>query len=691
MKTNYTYLLAFLLLFSTSTVWSQTSDQDVNPCGISEKMDEYFKDHPEMESVIKADDKELEEFTQQFINSKKDDDTLIVPVVFHIIHMNGPENISRDIVLEAMARLNMDFAAENSDISQVIDEFQGIIPVTNIHFRLATLDPNGNCTNGVTRTYSTETLTGDQPQLGQLIQWPRNKYLNVYIVADIGGSASGGIIAGYTYRPPFLHNNPIYDGIVINDSFLGANNRTLTHEVGHWINLLHVWGDSNNAGLPGNCSMDDFVNDTPLCIGDLFTCNTSSESCGSLDNVQNYMNYSTCKYNFTQGQSDRMRASLNSSIAQRNNLWTEGNLAATGTDVEPTLCTADFHTDKTTVCINEAIEFFDDSYNGVISSWNWTFEGGTPATSNEEDPIVTYAEEGTYNVTLTAGDGVNEETTVKTNFIKVLRSGVQIPYNETFETVTSFPSDDWFISSIDDTEWEITDAAAAVGSKSAYLHNRIQSDGEIDELIYSTVDLSSLAAAELSFKFAYAKRNDDNTDVLKLGITRNCADSWIIKKRLKATTGTLVTADNQTTDFVPSADEWGEIVITLSSLYYIENFRYKFEMENGGGNNVYVDDIKIYDPTAVGINEVNKAALNYNVYPNPVNDQLNVEFNLLENTHVLGEIFDVTGRKVTTLFNSSYSLGTHRLNYNTSDLNAGVYFVKITIEGESFTKIIIKN
>ena len=79
------------------------------------------------------------------------------------------------------------------------------------------------------------------------------------------------------------------------------------------------------------------------------------------------------------------------------------------------------------------------------------------------------------------------------------------------------------------------------------------------------------------------------------------------------------------------------------------------------------------------------------MYPKPVNSQLNVEFNLLERTHVLGEIFDVTGRKIETLCDSDFSLGTHRVDYNLSDLNAGVYFVKITLEGESFTKRVIKN
>lgn len=687
MKTNYAYFLAFLFVFSTSAVWSQNDNEALTPCGTNEVMDQFILENPEMESVIRADQEELEEFTQQFINSKIDGDTLYVPVVFHIIHLDGPENISSDIVHESIARLNIDYMAMNADTANVIDPFKDLIPVTNIQFRLATIDPSGNCTSGITRTFSPETEIGDhETQL--LIQWPRNKYLNVWVVRNIESGA-----AAYSRYPSTVNNFPTYDGIVNRYDYLGANERTLTHEVGHWINLRHVWGDSNEPELLSNCSEDDLVSDTPLCIGNSGGCNTSYESCGSLDNVQNYMNYASCSINFTQGQSDRMRAALTSSIAQRNNLWTEANMAATGIDVEPTLCASEFYTDRTVVCLTDTIEFFDDSYNGVISTWNWIFEGGTPATSDEENPVVTYAnaEAGTYDVTLTVGDGLIEKTTVKTNFIDVLRSGVEIPYNETFETVAGFPSVDWSIFSIDNTEWEITENAAAVGSKSAYLNNRIQSDGEIDELIYATVDLSGLEAAEISFKFAYAKRNDDNTDVLKLGITRNCADSWVIKKRLKATTGTLVTADNQTSDFVPSADEWGEVVVALSSLYYIENFRYKFEMENGGGNNVYVDDIKIYDPTIVGINEVNKASLHYNVYPNPVNNQLNVEFNLLERTKVLGELFDVTGRKITTLFESDFSLGTHRLDYNTSDLNAGVYFIKITLEGESFTKRIIKN
>jgi PKD repeat protein len=687
MKLFYTPLFTLLFLFSITNLWSQTNET-VSPCGTTEMLERYIKNHPEEANQIIANDAELEAFTEEFINSKMDEDTLWIPVVFHIIHLNGSENISNDLVHESIARLNIDYMALNGDLDQIDPEFQPLIPETFIQFRLATKDPNGNCTSGITRTVSAQTNIGDQPDLGLLIQWPRNKYMNVWVVRDIELGA-----AAYTYRPgTFINNNPVYDGIVNRYDYLGFNQHTLTHEVGHWFNLLHVWGNSNNAGLPGNCSEDDFVNDTPLTTGNLGGCNLAYVSCGSHDNVQNYMNYSSCgTENFTQGQSDRMRAALNSNMAQRNNLWTPSNLAATGIDVIPTLCTADFHVTKNLICIDEEIQFIDDSYNGEIATWEWTFEGGIPETSIEENPYVYFGDAGMHSISLTVTDGENEVSTVKSDYIRVLPVGVSTPYNEIFDEASTIPNSYWFVISGDNNKWNLTTDAAAVGDKSVYLRNRIQSEDEKDELISSTVDLSSFSDGVLSFKFAFARKTDGDSDKMRVRITRNCGETWVVKKTIKASTGTMVTAPNQFSEFIPETDEWGEVSINLSSLYYIDNFRYKFEFTNGGGNNVYIDDIKIYDPTFVGINEVNKRALNYQVYPNPINNQLNIEFNLLEKTAILGEIYDVTGRKVKTLFNNDYSLGTHRLDFDTSDLKAGLYFVKISLEGESFTKRVIKS
>ena len=694
MRAFYLPLITFLLL-TTTGVWSQTNTE-VNKCGINLANEEAEKNFPGIIENANQYTLEFNKFVKQFVAEKGLDEAIYtIPVVFHVIYNDEGSNISSDIIHEEMEIINQDYNAANPDFGDVIPEFEGIKSDIQIEFKLAQKDPDGNCTSGITRTFSELTETGGD-DMKALIHWPREKYLNIWICKsiDFGGGGSG-VILGYAtfpefFAPPF--NYPSYlDGVVCIGDNIGYNTvyggRTTSHEIGHWIDLHHPWGDGQIETDCGN----DFVDDTPTTKGQPSGCNLTAVTCGSLDNVQNYMNYADCPVMFTNGQKDRMHAALNSSVAQRNQLWTTNNLDSTGVLEEPSLCAANFTFSKDRLCLGDEIQFSDDSYNGEIISWEWTFEGGTPATSSEENPIIVYNEEGFHSVTLTASDGENEVTETKSNIIYVLPSGAATPYNEVFDEVSSIPNDDWFVLTGDNTQWQITSDAAAVGTKSVYLRNRIQSDGAKDELISSTVDLSNVVEAEMTFKFAFAKKTDSDNDKLQVKATKDCGDKWNVRKTLKASTGSLVTAPNQFSEFTPNTDEWGEVSVGLSSIYHVENFRYKFVFTNGGGNNVYIDDIKIFDPTALGINEVNRAVLNYKVYPNPVSEQLNVEFNLLEKTNILGEIFDVTGRKVKTLFNNNYSLGTHRLDFDTSDLNGGVYFVKITLEGESFTERVIKN
>ena len=151
-----------------------------------------------------------------------------------------------------------------------------------------------------------------------LIQWPRNKYLNVWVCAEAGGAA------GYSLYPGSVNgfNDANMDGIVIQGSYTGSigtsNNyrsRVLTHEIGHWLNLRHPWGNSNSPGEADNCNQDDNVFDTPNTKG-WTTCNLEGESCGSLDNVQNYMDYAYCGKMFTIGQ----KAGTTSSMSRFNAL-----------------------------------------------------------------------------------------------------------------------------------------------------------------------------------------------------------------------------------------------------------------------------------------------------------------------------------------------------------------------------------
>lgn len=106
----------------------------------------------------------------------------------------------------------------------------------------------------------------------------------------------------------------------------------MSHEVGHWLNLMHLWGSSNSPGVSTNCNDDDGVTDTPNEVGAYFKCDKAFKSCGTLNMAQNFMTYTFCGVMFTEGQKTRAHAALNSTLAKRNKIWTETNLKATGVD-----------------------------------------------------------------------------------------------------------------------------------------------------------------------------------------------------------------------------------------------------------------------------------------------------------------------------------------------------------------------
>jgi len=208
---------------------------------------------------------ELSDWTEGFSEGARS--TYTLPVVFHIIHQYGSENISDEQVFDAMRVLNEDFNKENPDWDNVVSQFLPLVADVDIEFKLAKKDPQGNCTKGITRTVSALTNVGDQ-SMKNLIQWPRNKYLNVWVCAYADGAA------GYTLTPGGAALYAAADGIVMQHTYVGAigtgsvsRSRALTHEVGHWINLEHTWGGSNTPGLTSNCSTDDGVSDTPNTIG----------------------------------------------------------------------------------------------------------------------------------------------------------------------------------------------------------------------------------------------------------------------------------------------------------------------------------------------------------------------------------------------------------------------------------------
>ena len=636
---------------------------------------------PALIAAMDAARSELGTWTEGFSEGSRS--TYTVPVVFHIIHQYGSENISDDQVFDAMRVLNEDFNKQNADWDNVQAEFLPLVANIDIEFKLARKDPNGNCTKGITRTVSALTDVGDQ-SMKNLIQWPRNKYLNVWVCAYADGAA------GYTLTPGSAAVFAAADGIVMQHTYVGAigtgsvsRSRALTHEVGHWINLEHTWGGTNTPGVASNCGTDDGVSDTPNTVG-WTICSLNGATCGSpKDNVENFMEYSYCSKMFTNGQRTRMIAALNSTTAQRNQLITTSNLTATGVNLPEALCAVAFSADQRVVCQGATVTFTDDSYNAV-SSRTWSFDGGSPASANGETATVTYSAPGQYGVSLTASDGSTTLTSNQTAYITVLPvPGAQPPVQEGFEGISAFNVPEWFIDNPNaDNTWTVTTAAAYTGSKSARILNTATMDGRVDELMSRTIDMSGASQISVSFRYAYARRAASNDDALRFWTSSNCGDTWTLRKILRGSNN-LPTAPNTTASFVPNGpSQWAYTEITtISSSSHVPNFRFKFEFESDGGNNVYIDDINI-NGQPVGLEELIAEGAELLVMPNPADGAATALVNLRTAGALTLDVIDMTGRIAVTRNMGQRNAGPHRVELPIADLQAGAYFLRARMGSE---------
>lgn len=677
-------------VFLVSNSYSQSAD-GLKFCGAAEINNRLFEKHPE---AIKARE-ELEQFTKNFSEQKSQQPPVyIIPVVFHIIHEYGSENISDAQCEDAIRVMNEDYRKLNPDTDDIVTAFKPIASDCEIEFRLAKLDPNGNCTNGIERIVSPTTNVGDET--AKLNPWPRNRYLNIWVVRSIASGA-----AGYSQYPSAVAGNwgAAVDGIMVLSTYVGSigtgnysRSRTLTHEAGHWLNLAHCWGNSNSPGLSSNCSDDDGVTDTPNTIG-WTSCNLNGASCGSaLDNVQNYMEYSYCSRMFTAGQKSRMRAALNASTASRNNLWTSANLSFTGlNNNNPTPCApiADFYSDAQTVCAGSSITFSDQSFNGTPTSWNWTFTGGTPSSSTSQNPVVVYNTPGTYAVTLTAANSTGSDAITKTSFIRVESSSPDITggvFSESFETLTLSGSN-WTVLNDGGPAWAISNSSGFTGSKSMRINNLGSSVGDVDEFITPSFDLTQFPSPRLYYRYAYAQlpNSDASANTLRVMVSTDCGKTWSTRRTL--TGGGLATVPNQTATFVPTAGsttQWKQDNVVLSTFASSNNALVKFSFTAGGGNNIFIDDININSPT--GIFEPDAVEGSLVVFPNPSNGQLNVQFDLEHSSMVGLWLTDISGRLVHQVAPANMTAGSVTMQLDAGNLSSGMYLLSVDMEGRKITR-----
>ena len=264
---------------------------------------------------------------------------VVIPVVFHVLSKDtsAAENISKVQVLDAVRILNQDYNNTNTDSAAIAPAYRNNVANMGITFKLAGIDPNGNCTHGIDRITTIEADSGGA-DAAYLNGWPREKYLNIWTYSQLSTGLSTRVLSVWD-----VDTLPAQDGIVILSSYVGSigtgsisTSGTLTRLTAECFGLIRI----TYAGQ-GFCIDIDSVADTPPAA-ETSPCDTDILSCDghTFVNGQNYMGYTTCPLMFTNGQKQRVYGFLNRSTAGRNNLWTTDNLTATGTnDSVAVVCT----------------------------------------------------------------------------------------------------------------------------------------------------------------------------------------------------------------------------------------------------------------------------------------------------------------------------------------------------------------
>ncbi|MDB9775131.1 M43 family zinc metalloprotease [Vicingaceae bacterium] len=300
---NLTFFFSFFLTFNL-TLFAQ-----IERCGKDIKLQERLKENPELANIIDLQNKQIANYT---VNNKARA-VITIPVVVHVVYNTSSQNVSDAQIYSQINVLNEDYRRLNSDAVNTPSVFSGVD--TEIEFCLATSEPNGNPTTGITRTSTTYNEIGNTTRYYSTARggkdiWNRDNYLNIW-VCDLGP-----LYLGFAYAPNTAPSS--YDGLVIDPRYFGTigsaqapynKGRTATHEIGHWFNLEHLWG----AGF-GGCFSTDYVSDTPTQFEENYGClNHPSPSCNNNgDMFMNYMDYSddACMNAFTLGQKNRMIAAI---------------------------------------------------------------------------------------------------------------------------------------------------------------------------------------------------------------------------------------------------------------------------------------------------------------------------------------------------------------------------------------------
>ncbi len=559
--------------------------------------------------------------------------TYSIPVVVHVIHNGEPIgtglNISDAQIISQINVMNKDFQRLNLDAINTPFEFTDEAGSLDIEFVLAKQDQFGASTNGIQRVQGTKSVwtIADNTTFKAMSYWPAEDYFNIWVV-NIPS------FLGYAQLPvsnlPGLENSPddrLTDGIIVHYTAFGSNfeglgtfnldsdysrGRTATHEAGHFLGLRHIWGDESS------CSGTDYVEDTPNQASDYSgQCPTHPRvSCSSNDMFQNYMDYTddACMNLFTQGQISRMIVVLENSPRRFSLLNSDGDdpppalaldlairkissPAATscGGNVSPLI---EIQNLGTTTATSARIQL---KVNAVVVETNdvsLTLASEAVTTVSFQSVMQT---SGTFNyqVEVLLVNGIADERA--SNNVLSVSSTVPVtatlPINEGF---TPFPSG-WSIYNPDNsTTWAIKTISGYGNALFVDCYD-YENEGAIDRLITPIIDLTNEPQALLKFDRAHAIYSASNQERLRVIVSMVCDFNSATTEVFNKAGSALATAPQQTSPgFTPTASQWQTETISLNQ-FLGSKIQLAFEVVNGWGNNVYLDNIAIQTNQSIDI------------------------------------------------------------------------------------------
>lgn len=312
----------FVLLFFY-LIYNSTSFSQIKECG-TEEYNRLLADRIKLSGINNKQQptqSPLSSPEKQIAFKTVSNGIIHIPVVVHVVYRTLNESISDAQIQSQIAVLNKDFRKLNTDTNLIPAPWKTIAADCQIEFCLATKDPQGNPSTGIRYRKTTKTSFSISNEVKYTAQggddaWDASQYLNLW-VCNLGTA-----LYGYAQYPNLLAGSPLTDGVVINYFAFGTNGsavtpsnkgRTTTHEIGHWLNLIHIWGDDGNS-----CSGTDSIADTPNQRNSVFYCTSTFPKTDLCSNTypgimfNNYMDYGDdpCLFFFTEDQKTRMRNAI---------------------------------------------------------------------------------------------------------------------------------------------------------------------------------------------------------------------------------------------------------------------------------------------------------------------------------------------------------------------------------------------